>query len=153
MATLAADDALNILKTNLECRDFFKTFVSGDSPEAVLQEIRDHGIGGTGGIVRGNPDASYAPVADTLPPAGGNRRIYLYNAFFSDTVGGWTNAFGKGSLSPSQARALTILHELAHAVWRNFHTPFTMDSKQLNRKIFDKCFHSGQTPLPRGISE
>jgi hypothetical protein len=155
IATLAVDDALNRLKTNLACRDFFKTFVSGDSPEGVLQAIKDRGIGGTGGIVRGNPDASYAPIADTLPAAGSKSRIFLYNPFFSDTVGGTTNQFKPNKISPGEARSLTILHELAHAVWRNFHglNPFGMSSDQLDRKIFEQCFHNGQTPLPRGIAE
>lgn len=128
--------------------------MSGDSPEGVLQAIRDRGIGGKGGIVRGNPDASYAPIADTLPAAGRNSRIFLYNAFFSDSVGGTTNQFKPDKISAGDARTLTILHELAQAVWRNFHgLPFQMSSDQLDRKIFDECFHNGQTALPKGIAD
>ena len=150
IATQAVNDALDILNSNLDCRCFLTTFVSGDNPEDVLREIKNHGIGGTGGIVRGNPDASTTDIAQTFPAAGGQSRIFLLNNFFSDTVGGTTTEF---PLSQGQARSLTILHELAHAVYRNFHTPFSMSSPELDRKIFEKCFHNGQTPLPRGITE
>lgn len=152
IAELAVNDALDILGTNLDCQDFFNAgLLSGGDAAAVLRKIKAQGIGGKGGIVRGNPNASYAPTAETLPAAGGKSRIHLYNSFFSNTVGGATNEFGRNSLSQAQARALVILHELAHAVWRNFH-PFFMSSRELDRNIFEKCFRGGQTPLPRGIA-
>lgn len=150
IATQAVNDALDILNTNLECRGFLKTFLSGDNPEDVLRAIKNHGIGGTGGIVRGNPNASTTDVAQVFPAAGRKSRIFLFNNFFSDTVGGTTRVF---PLSQGQARSLTILHELAHAVYRNFHTPFSMSSEELDRKIFEKCYNNGQTPLPQGIAE
>ncbi len=149
IANLAVNDALAILNKNLECRDFFNTgqFFSGDNPEDVLQEIRDRG-----NIVRGDPDAEKPPTAMTFPAAVERSTITLYNPFFLKTVGGTRNEFGRNSLSEGQARALVILHELAHAVWRNFH-PFFMSSHELDRQIYDKCFHGGQSPLPKGIAE
>jgi hypothetical protein len=153
IATQAVNRAQDILNTNLGCRDFFNAgLLSGNHAEDVLRQIKDQGIGGNGGIVRGNPDALKPPIADTLPAAGGQSRIFLYNPCFSDTVGGSNNQFKPDKISVADARALTILHELAHAVWRNFH-PFFMGSDQLDRVIFNKCFHNGQARLPKGIAE
>jgi len=94
-------------------------------------------------------------VAWTALAAGNRSVVYLYDAFFERSVGGTTTQFLPDRITTDQARALTILHEFAHAVWRTFHAgPFGgMSSQELDRKIFDLCFDRGKQPLPKGVAE
>jgi hypothetical protein len=45
----------------------------------------------------------------------------LYDPFFEKDVGRTTTRFLPDRIDANQARALTILHEYAHSVWRTFH--------------------------------
>ncbi len=118
---------------------------NGDASE-TLQAIKQNG-----GFQRGSGNED---IASALFPAGSQSSIALHNLFFSRTVGNTTTMFRPDpDQSPTDARALTLLHELAHAMWRNFHgAPFFMGSDELDRKLYDKCFNSGQSRLPKGIS-
>jgi hypothetical protein len=142
--------ALHALDTHIRCQDFFKniltkTGIMGRNGNAsdTLQAIEKNG-----GFWRGGESGN---IAFTIA-AGSHSKIILYNSFFGQTVGGTTTEF-RPELSPTDARGLTLLHELAHAMYRNFHgVPFFMSSHDLDRNLYEKCFDSGQTPLPRGIT-
>jgi hypothetical protein len=148
IARLAIDQALEALASHPLCQDFFRGKLEVD-PSDNLKAIDSHD-----GFKRG-PRGFRGDVAWTALALGNRSVIYLYDPFFEESVGNTTSQFLPDKISKDQARALTILHEFAHAVWRTFHAGSLggMSSGELDRKIFDDCFDGGHTPLPKGVGE
>jgi hypothetical protein len=146
IAIQSRSEAAQIINSNADCQNFFKEkgLLATNEPGDVLKKIS---------LIRGDRNHR-GDIAETWPALGSVSMIILYNPFFTKDVGGTTTQFSK-PLSTSESRALTMLHELAHAVWRNFHglAPFQMSSNELDEALFQRCFHGGHEPLPKGVAD
>ena len=148
MARLAIDETLQALASHPLCQELLTTKVGGD-PYETLKYMRDHA-----GFKRGARGPSDY-IAWTTLAAGKRSKVNLYDPFFDKNVGGTTTQFLPDRIDANQARALTILHEFAHSVWRTFHSgPLGgMTTDELDRRIFHDCFDNNRLPLPRGVTD
>jgi hypothetical protein len=76
-------------------------------------------------------------IAQATPgPAG--PRITLYDHFYATRVGGMTTKF---DLTPVQARAFVLLHEIGHATLQYLHVPGVKawSQEEVDQNIYEKC--------------